>query len=84
MLTTVWLAGLPDRFATFTTIFLSLFIEAMPFLLLGTLGSGLVEAFIDQDDIGRWIPRDPLRGALVGAFMGLCFPVCECGGCSES
>jgi uncharacterized membrane protein YraQ (UPF0718 family) len=79
MITTTMLAGLADRVSNFTTIFLSLFIEAMPFLLLGTLGSGLVEAFVNQDDLNRWIPRDPIRGALVGALIGLCIPVCECG-----
>jgi uncharacterized protein len=68
-----------DAVATFVTIFLGIFIEAAPFLLLGTLASGLVEVFINHDQLERWIPRDPLRGALVGAMLGLFFPVCECG-----
>jgi uncharacterized membrane protein YraQ (UPF0718 family) len=68
-----------DQVSNFTTIFLGIFIEAAPFLLLGTLGSGLVEAFVNQDDLSRWLPRDPVRGALVGSLMGLFFPVCECG-----
>ncbi len=73
------LRSLVDRLSTFTTIFLGIFIEAAPFLLLGTLGSGLVEVFFNKDDLRRFVPRHPLAGALVGSMMGLFFPVCECG-----
>jgi uncharacterized membrane protein YraQ (UPF0718 family) len=72
-------AALIDRLSTFTTIFLGIFIEAAPFLLLGTLGSGLVEVFFNKDDLQRFIPRNPVAGALVGSLMGVFFPVCECG-----
>lgn len=63
----------------FTTRFLGIFIEAAPFLLLGTLASGLIEAFITADDITRWIPRRALPATAMGVFMGFTFPVCECG-----
>lgn len=65
--------------STFTTVFLGIFIEAMPFLFLGTLVSGLVEVYIDQDAIRRFIPRSPVLSALFGGVLGLFFPVCECG-----
>jgi uncharacterized membrane protein YraQ (UPF0718 family) len=73
------LAGASDRAATFATVFLGIFIEAAPFLLLGTLASGLVEVYVNQDQLHRLIPRDPIRGAVAGAMLGLFFPVCECG-----
>ena len=73
------LTGVVDQIATFTTIFLGIFIEAAPFLLLGTLASGIVEVYVNKDDLARLIPRDPIRGAIVGAVMGVFFPVCECG-----
>lgn len=73
------LAGLGDRLATFTTIFLGIFIEAAPFLLLGTVASGLVEEFLPQQTLQRLIPRGRLRGVLAGAGLGFLFPVCECG-----
>lgn len=63
----------------FTTRFLGIFIEAAPFLLLGSLTSGLIEVFISRDDIVRWMPRNPLAATLGGTFMGMVFPVCECG-----
>jgi uncharacterized membrane protein YraQ (UPF0718 family) len=68
-----------EKFYIFTTIFLGIFIEAAPFLLLGTLSSGLVEVFIRQDQLNKFIPRNPFLGALLGGGMGLLFPVCECG-----
>lgn len=63
----------------FTTRFLGIFIEAAPFLLLGTLVSGLLDVFVSRDDIARLTPRSPLLATLAGAFMGFVFPVCECG-----
>ncbi|HUF38569.1 MAG TPA: permease [Anaerolineales bacterium] len=68
-----------DSVSTFTTIFLGIFIEAAPFLLLGTLASGLVEVFVGQGGISRLAPRNPIAGALFGSGLGLVFPVCECG-----
>lgn len=63
----------------FTLRFLGIFIEAAPFLLLGTLASGLIEAFVSREDIVRWVPRNPVLATVAGAFMGFTFPVCECG-----
>ena len=68
-----------DRLHTFTTIFLGIFIEAVPFLLLGTLASGVVEVFVRPETLTRWIPRHPLLAVLAGAGLGIVLPVCECG-----
>jgi uncharacterized protein len=63
----------------FAAIFLGIFIEAAPYLLLGTLASGLVEVFFNRDEIAALFPRKGFMGAIVGSSMGLFFPVCECG-----
>ncbi len=63
----------------FSTRFLGIFIEAVPFLLLGTLTSGLLEAFIRPNDIVKVLPKNKLIGVIGGAFLGIVFPVCECG-----
>lgn len=65
--------------AVFATRFLGIFIEAAPFLLLGSLTSGLIETFVNSDDMLRFLPRNRLGATLGGAFLGLAFPVCECG-----
>ncbi|MEG4802514.1 permease [Microcoleus sp. ARI1-B5] len=61
------------------TLFLSLLVEAIPFLLLGVLFSGLLLGFVDERKLVSRIPRNPLLGALVGSSIGFLFPVCECG-----
>jgi uncharacterized protein len=63
----------------FSTRFLGIFIEAAPFLLLGTFVSGLIDSFLSRDDIARIVPRHPVLATIFGAFMGFAFPVCECG-----
>jgi uncharacterized membrane protein YraQ (UPF0718 family) len=70
---------LRERLGVFSTIFLGIFIEALPFLLLGTLGSGFVEVFLKQDQFQNLFPRNRWLSALTGSLMGLVFPVCECG-----
>lgn len=72
----VWLW---ERLNLFATVFLGIFVEAVPYLLLGTLASGLVEVFLDREQMARLIPRGGLGSALAGAVLGLAFPVCECG-----
>ena len=61
------------------TLFLSLLVEAMPFLLLGVLFSGLLLLFVDERKLIAKLPKNPLLGALIGSMVGFLFPVCECG-----
>jgi len=68
-----------DRLNTFTTRFLGIFIEAVPFLLLGSLFSGLIEVYISREDLLRMLPKNPLLATMSGAMMGFVFPACECG-----
>ena len=63
----------------FATRFLGIFVEAAPFLLLGSITAGLIEAFVKAEDIWRLAPRNRLAATVMGAFLGLVFPVCECG-----
>jgi uncharacterized membrane protein YraQ (UPF0718 family) len=64
---------------TFTTVFLGVFFEALPFLLLGVLVSAVVQELVPPGLVGRLVPRGRLRAALAGAALGVVFPVCECG-----
>ena len=68
-----------DRLNVFATVFLGIFVEAVPYLLLGTLASGLVEIFLDRDQMSKWVSHRSVAAAVGGAFMGMIFPVCECG-----
>ncbi len=63
----------------FSTRFLGIFIEAVSFLLLGTIVSGLIEVFVRKEDIARFVPRNLFAAVAAGSFLGFLFPVCECG-----
>ncbi len=71
--------ALPDLAQNYVTVFLGIFIEAAPFLLLGVVVSGLIAVFVTADDIARFVPRNKMLATVMGALMGLIFPVCECG-----
>ncbi|MEP7285225.1 MAG: permease [Chloroflexota bacterium] len=64
---------------TFSTRFLGIFIEAVSFLLLGSIISGVIGAFISNDDLARLVPKNIVAATLVGSMLGFIFPVCECG-----
>lgn len=61
------------------TLFLSLIVEAVPFLLLGVLVSSVLLVFVDEQRLIALMPKHPLLGALAGSLLGFLFPVCECG-----
>ncbi len=61
------------------TLFLSLLVEAFPFLLMGVILSSLILIFIDEATLIQSLPKNPVLGALVGSIIGFLFPVCECG-----
>jgi uncharacterized protein len=62
----------------FTTIFISIILEALPFIILGTFISSLIQIFISEDTISRLIPKNRFVGVLCAALIGLIFPVCDC------
>ncbi|AFZ44949.1 permease [Halothece sp. PCC 7418] len=61
------------------TLFLSLIVEAFPFLLMGVILSSVLLLFIDEAKLIHLSPRNPILGALMGSLVGFLFPVCECG-----
>ncbi|MFV9505025.1 MAG: permease [Oscillochloridaceae bacterium umkhey_bin13] len=73
------LAPWTGRLQGFVTVFLGIFIEALPFLMAGVLLSSTIHLFVTPATIQRLSPRHPLLAALAGSLLGLIFPVCECG-----
>jgi hypothetical protein len=67
--------SLPD----FSFAFLSILLEGLPFLLLGTIISGLIDQFLPARLMTRLLPRNAFAGAMVSGLLGLIFPMCECG-----
>ena len=73
------LAAWSGRLRGFVTVFLGIFIEALPFLLAGVLVSSAIHLYVSAAQVQRWSPRNPLLAAIAGSILGLAFPVCECG-----
>ncbi|WP_342471930.1 permease [Metasolibacillus sp. FSL H7-0170] len=61
------------------TIFLSILIEALPFVLIGVLIAGFISIFLTEEHIQRWIPKSKWLSVLMGCVVGALFPACECG-----
>jgi uncharacterized membrane protein YraQ (UPF0718 family) len=59
--------------------FTSIIWEAMPFVVLGVVIAGFLEELVPQRYITRFIPRNRLLAIALGGFLGLIFPMCECG-----
>lgn len=63
----------------FAFSFLSILLEGIPFVLLGTIISGLVDAFLPAGAMTRVLPRRALPAIMVSGGLGMVFPMCECG-----
>ena len=51
----------------------------MPFIVLGAVIAGILEEFLPQEFITRLLPKAVLPAVMIGALLGLIFPMCECG-----
>ena len=60
-------------------IFMSILLEAMPFIVLGAIIAGLLEELVPQKFITRILPRSRFLAIAIGGLLGLLFPMCECG-----
>ncbi|KEQ21847.1 permease [Paenibacillus tyrfis] len=63
----------------FKTLFISIILEALPFVLLGVLVSALLQMFVSEQTIRRLTPKNPVLGILFACGVGIIFPLCECG-----
>ncbi|HEO3557598.1 TPA: permease [Streptococcus agalactiae] len=70
---------LPDSVLQWFAIFISIIIEALHFVLLGTILSGIIEVFITPDIVNKFLPKNKFLRVLFGTFVGFVFPSCECG-----
>ncbi|WP_307344220.1 permease [Metabacillus malikii] len=72
------LVSIPQQWLNLNTIFLSIVIEAIPFILLGVFVSSLIQIFVSEDMVKKYIPKNAFIALLPAALLGAIFPVCEC------
>ncbi|MFD9967300.1 permease [Streptomyces sp. NPDC059011] len=78
-----WNAGAADwlthpGFRAWQTICVAITVQALPFLILGTLISGAVNAFVPAHVFGKVLPRNPALAVPVAGAAGIVLPGCEC------
>src|ERR1700758_2884864 len=66
-------------FSTAGTVFCGVFVQAVPFLALGVVVSGLIAVFVSPERLARWLPRRPAVAVLAAGVGGAALPGCECG-----
>lgn len=62
----------------FVTIFTSIILDALPFIIIGSLVSAFIQIFVSQKFIESLIPKSSVLGYIGAGLIGLIFPVCEC------
>ena len=68
----------PDAQQDFAFAFLSILFEGAPFILLGTLISGIIDIYLPPGMMDRLLPKKTLPAILVAGLLGIILPVCEC------
>ena len=61
-----------------SVLFISIILEALPFLLLGSLISAIIQEYISDDFFKKVIPKNPILGSIVGVILGFFIPACDC------
>jgi uncharacterized protein len=65
--------------AHWSTVFVAIAVQAMPFLVLGVVISAAVAALVPAGFLPRALPRRPVVAVPVAAAAGAVLPGCECG-----
>ncbi|MBR3898509.1 MAG: permease [Bacilli bacterium] len=67
-----------DIIKNISIIFTSIFFESLPFLLLGSLISAIIETYVSNETIAKIIPKNKILGSIVGVCLGFFLPACDC------
>jgi len=65
-------------FRSLAVVFQSIFLEALPFLLFGSVVAAVVHLYLSPALLQRVLPGRPASAILVASVAGLALPVCEC------
>jgi uncharacterized membrane protein YraQ (UPF0718 family) len=68
-----------DALQTWSTIFVSITIQALPFLVLGVVVSGAIAAYVPASFIAKAMPAKSKFAIPAAGLAGAAFPGCECG-----
>ena len=66
-------------FKEFNRVFMGIFIETIPFIIVGGFISAIIQIFISEDTIARIFPKNIFLSCIVASIIGIIFPICDCG-----
>lgn len=64
--------------ATWTTVFIAVVTQAMPFLVFGVVLSAVIAVFVPPSFFARVLPSNPVLAVPVATSAGVVLPGCEC------
>jgi uncharacterized protein len=75
------LAGLVSgaRLQTWTTVFVSVLVQAVPFLVFGVVLSAIIAVYVPRSFWARALPKHPALAVPAASLAGVVLPGCECG-----
>ena len=59
-------------------VFISMILEALPFILIGSIVSSFIQMYISEDTVKRILPKSRVIAIILAAFLGVFVPICEC------
>lgn len=73
-----WLGAKSPRLQVALTSFAALCVQALPFVLIGSIASATVAVLMTPQRWKKVLPTKPVPAILVAAVMGMVVPTCEC------
>jgi uncharacterized membrane protein YraQ (UPF0718 family) len=64
--------------ATWSTIFVAIVVQSIPFLVGGVLLAGVIATLLSEKALRRFVPANPTLGVPVAGLAGIALPGCEC------
>ena len=59
-------------------VFISMILEALPFILIGSIASSVIQIYVSENVVKRILPKSRIISIIFAAFMGVFIPICEC------
>ena len=59
-------------------IFISMVLEALPFILIGAIISSIIQMYISEERVKKILPRSRFISIIIAAILGIFIPICEC------
>ncbi|WP_020522245.1 permease [Catelliglobosispora koreensis] len=68
-----------EQLRTWTTVFVSVMVQATPFLVFGVALSATIAVFVPRSFWAKALPKNPALAVPVASCAGVILPGCECG-----